>query len=76
MSNLPPPNRQVHNLVLLSPVRAGSSCCHVSQSPLNSELRAWCLLVGHVQFITSKLTGAQIKFTLEVPSGLTVMLTL
>ena len=43
---------------------------------LNSELRSWCLLVGLVQSITSELTGAQIQFTLAVPSGLDAMLTL
>ena len=40
---------------------------------LNNELRAWCLLVGHIH-ITSELTGAQIQFTLAVPSGLAAKL--
>jgi len=43
------------------------------QLPLNNELRAWCLLVGHVHII-SELTGVQIQFTFAVPSGLTAML--
>ena len=41
--------------------------------PLNSKLRVWCLLVGHVYF-TSEPMGAQIQFTLAVPSGLAVKL--
>jgi len=76
MSTLPPLNRRAHNLVLLFSVRARSSYYHVSQSPLNIELRAWCLLVDHVQSVTSELTSAQIQFTLAVPSGLAIMLTL
>jgi len=37
------------------------------------RIGAWCLLVGHVQ-ITSELMGAQIRFTLAVPSELAAKL--
>ena len=37
------------------------------------RIGAWCLLVGHVQ-LTYELMGAQIQFTLAVPSGLTAKL--
>jgi len=45
----------------------------LTRLPLNSELRAWCLLIGHIH-ITSELTGAQIQFTFAVPSGLAAKL--
>jgi len=53
-------NPELHSLVLCEL----PFCCHVNIKPLNSELRACCLLVGHVQSITSELTSAQIQFTL------------
>jgi len=42
--------------------------------PMNSELWAWCLLVGHIQPIISEPTGVQIQFTLAVSNGLAVIL--
>ena len=73
MSNSPPLNQsdpELHPLVHCGlPI-----CCNVNIKPLNSELRAWCLLVGHVQSITSEPMGAQIQFTFAVPCGLVAKL--
>ena len=69
MSSQPPLKRRVHNFVLLSPVRAGSSYCQVNTTISEQRIASLCLLVGHVH-ITSEPTSAQFQFTLAVPSGL------
>ena len=38
MPSLSPLNRRVHNLILLSPVRAGSSCCHVNMTTSKQQI--------------------------------------
>ena len=53
--------------------RSGVLTVMLIRLPLNSKLWAWCLLVGHVH-ITSEPTGAQIQFTIAVPSGLAAKL--